>query len=64
MIVHPGISGELRWFYEARFGMSVHFGISSILGRGEWVMYREDIPRSEYEKPADEFNPTRFDAAD
>jgi alpha-L-fucosidase len=64
MIVQPGIPDELRWFYEARFGMFVHFGVSSILGRGEWVMYREKIPAREYEKLANEFNPEKFSAAD
>lgn len=64
MIVRPGIPDELRWFYHARFGMFVHFGISSLLGRGEWVMYWDNIPREEYEKLADRFNPTMFSAAD
>ena len=62
MIVEKGIKDELRWFYEARFGMFVHFGLYSLLGRGEWVMYDENIPRHEYEKLADEFNPYLFDA--
>jgi len=62
MIIRPGIPEELRWFYEARFGMFVHFGIYALLGRGEWVMYHENIPRDEYEKLAPRFNPSRFDA--
>lgn len=53
---------KIRWFDEARFGMFVHFGIYSQLGRGEWVMYEEDIPRNRYEKLAETFNPTEFDA--
>lgn len=64
MIVKPGIPDELRWFYKARFGMFVHYGISSLLGRGEWVMYWENIPRREYEKLAADFNPIKFSAAD
>lgn len=62
MIVKPGIPDNLRWFSEARFGMFVHFGIYSELGRGEWVMYKEKIPFAEYSKLADTFNPHRFDA--
>ncbi len=62
MIVRPGIPEELRWFDESRFGMFVHFGLYSLLGRGEWVMYNEPIPRAEYAALAQRFNPVRFDA--
>ncbi|MDD5603373.1 MAG: alpha-L-fucosidase [Eubacteriales bacterium] len=62
MIVEKGIREELRWFYEARFGMFVHFGLYAMIGRGEWVMYHENIPRSEYVKLADSFDPSRFNA--
>ena len=62
MIVRPGIPDELRWFHECRFGMFVHFGLYALLGRGEWVMYHEHIPRSEYETLREQFNPERFDA--
>lgn len=53
---------KIRWFDKARFGMFIHFGIYSQLGRGEWVMYEEDIPRHEYEKLSQTFNPRNFDA--
>jgi len=53
---------RLRWFDEARFGMFIHFGLYALLGRGEWVMYHEQIPRDEYETLAARFNPKRFDA--
>ncbi len=64
MIVPPGIKNELRWFYEARFGMFVHFGLYSLLGRGEWVQYHENIDREEYGQLIHQFNPARFDAAE
>ena len=44
---------RLRWWQEARFGMFVHWGLYSQLGRHEWVMNRERIPVAEYEKLAD-----------
>jgi len=53
---------SIRWFDEARFGMFIHFGIYALLGRGEWVMYHEEIPRGEYEPLMKRFNPARFDA--
>jgi len=53
---------RMRWFNEARFGMFIHWGLYSILARGEWVMYQERIPAEEYAKLADQFNPKCFDA--
>ena len=29
----------LDWFPRARFGLFIHWGVYSILGDGEWVMY-------------------------
>lgn len=49
-------------FRDARFGMFIHWGVYSLLGRGEWVMQNEGIPISEYEKLPPRFNPVRFDA--
>jgi alpha-L-fucosidase len=53
-----------EWFQEARFGIFIHWGVYSVLGRGEWAMNIEKIPADEYEKLADEFNPAKFDAAE
>ena len=50
---------RLKWFQEARFGMFVHWGLYSQLGRHEWVMNRERIPVKEYEKLADTWKPKR-----
>lgn len=62
MLVRPKLAGALSWFPEARFGMFVHFGVYAQLGRGEWVQYRDDIPRARYEKLRETFHPHRFDA--
>ena len=53
---------RMKWFHEARFGLFIHWGLYSLLGRGEWVMYRERIPKNEYAKLAGQFNPRKFDA--
>ncbi|MCM8776985.1 MAG: alpha-L-fucosidase [Candidatus Omnitrophica bacterium] len=50
---------RVKWFEEARFGMFIHWGDYSVLGRGEWVMFQENIPVSEYEKLADKFKPPK-----
>ena len=51
----------LAWFADAGFGLFMHYGLYSILGRGEWVMFHEAIPVSEYEKLKDRFTAERFD---
>src|SRR5262245_57413651 len=51
-----------EWFNQARFGMFVHYGLYSLLGRGEWAMYFESIPAWEYNQLADRFTAEAFDA--
>ena len=51
---------RMKWWRESRFGMFIHWGIYSILEKGEWIMYIDRIPVKEYEKLADKFNPTQF----
>lgn len=48
---------RLAWFRKARFGMFIHWGLYSQLGRHEWVMNRERIPVKEYEQLADTWQP-------
>ena len=48
---------RLQWWHEARFGMFVHFGLYSVLGRHEWAMEEEGIPVAEYQQLAKQFNP-------
>ncbi len=48
---------RMRWWHQAKFGMFIHWGLYSVLGRHEWVMEIEGIPVAEYEKLADQFNP-------
>lgn len=52
----------LEWFKNARFGLFMHYGLYSVLGRGEWVMLHEKIPVAEYEKLQDKFTAEKFDA--
>ena len=48
---------RLKWWHEARYGMFVHYGLFSLLGRGESVMYWDRIPAKNYEKLARTFKP-------
>ena len=47
----------MKWWHEAKFGMFIHWGLYSILGRHEWVMEMEGIPATEYQKLATQFKP-------
>jgi alpha-L-fucosidase len=48
---------RMKWWHEARFGMFIHFGLYSVLGRHEWAMEEEGIPVAEYQQLAKVFNP-------
>ena len=52
----------MQWWLDARLGLFIHWGLYSLLGRGEWVMHVESIPPAEYEKLVPQFNPVRFNA--
>jgi alpha-L-fucosidase len=58
----PGNLVNIRWCTKARFGMSVHFGLYAVHGRGEWVRFLDQIPRDEYMGLMAQFDPSRFDA--
>ncbi len=51
---------KTKWWTDARFGMFIHWGVYSAPGRGEWLMYQEHIPFSEYALLADQFNPQKY----
>jgi len=50
------------WFTEARYGLVVHYGLYSLLERGEWVLNREQLPPDEYRMLARRFTAEKFDA--
>jgi alpha-L-fucosidase len=56
------IPDRMKWWTDARFGMFIHWGLYAIPARGEWVMFKERIPKAEYAKLADRFKPGKFDA--
>ncbi len=70
--MHNSKKDALIEFNEAKFGMFIHWGVYSvpagiwnekeIPGIGEWIMYRANIPRKEYQELSSQFNPVGFDA--
>lgn len=63
---------RMEWWRDATFGMFIHWGLYAIPAGehngkrtkdiGEWIMHHLQIPVSEYEQYAAQFNPVDFDA--
>ena len=52
---------RIRAFEELGFGMFVHWGLYSQLGKGEWIQNAGNIPAVDYERLMDSFTASRFD---
>lgn len=61
MIADKDAAVRIAWRRDAKFGLFLHWGVYSILGRGEWVEWNEQIAVDDYAKLADQFNPHDFD---
>jgi alpha-L-fucosidase len=60
----PDHERRIAWWREAKFGMFIHWGLYSVLGRHEWAMEMEGIPVAEYEQLARQFKPKPNPARD
>ncbi len=49
------------WWFQARYGMFIHWGLYSINGWHEQDQWRRRIPRAEYVKLQQQWNPVHFD---
>lgn len=49
-------------FQDMKFGMFIHWGASSVLANGEWVMNNRGIRQEDYKLLQKVFNPTEFNA--
>ncbi len=47
----------IKEFEKHGFGLFVHFGLYSVLGRGEWSLNSTEVTAEEYEKLTEKFNP-------
>src|ERR1700759_2690765 len=50
---------RMQWWQAAKFGMFIHFGVYSTIGRHEWVMEDEAIPIGPYVEHAAIFRPEK-----
>jgi alpha-L-fucosidase len=58
------VPAKLDWWYQARFGMFIHFGSYSALGHGEWAFTTENWAKADYQTQVSaHFNPTAFNPA-
>lgn len=49
-------------FQDMKFGLFIHWGASSVLGSGEWIMNQRNIKVNEYKRLMRVFNPIDFNA--
>lgn len=59
--VEPLAEEDMQWFRDAKFGMFIHWGVYSLLGRGEWVLFNERLNVKEYESLAEDFSVPEYD---
>ena len=57
----PEPEPRIARFERMAYGMFIHWGLYSQLGRGEWVMHIEKTPKPEYRKLRDTFTAKEFD---
>jgi len=53
-----------EWFQDAKFGLFVHWGVYSILAKGEWVMNNDRMNVERYRHLPPRFNPVKYNPAD
>ena len=56
---------QTQWFRDAKFGLFIHWGLYSLLGKGEWEMFNHRHSVEEYAELAngftgDQFNPHQW----
>lgn len=56
------IQASQQEFRDQRFGIFIHWGIYAMMGDGEWVMHNQNINYKEYERLANVFYPSKFNA--
>ncbi|MCD9879952.1 alpha-L-fucosidase [Streptomyces guryensis] len=57
------VPSKMAWWYQARFGMFIHFGSYSYLGHGEWAFSTENYTKSGWQtQVSPHFNPAGFNA--
>lgn len=51
---------QIRWWRNAKFGLFIHWGVYSLIGKGEWAYYNEQYTEETYRQIAEsDFCPNR-----
>ena len=58
----PRFGAGRDWWFQKRFGMFVHWGLYAIEGWHEQDQWRRRIPRADYVKLQQRWNPAKFNA--
>ncbi|MCU0335482.1 MAG: alpha-L-fucosidase [Chitinophagaceae bacterium] len=58
----PANLATRQQFQDNKYGLFVHWGLSSVMGDGEWVMQNKKIKIEDYRRYLRVFNPVDFDA--
>ena len=57
----PRFNDARDWFFKKRFGLFLHWGLYSIAAWHEQYQWRGRIPRNEYAKLRQQWNPVKYD---
>lgn len=57
----PRFNDARDWWFHKRFGMFVHWGLYAIAGWHEQLEWRGGVPRAQYEKYFNQWNPQHYD---
>jgi alpha-L-fucosidase len=57
----PRFADARDWFFQKRFGLFLHWGLYASNGWHEQDQFRRRIPKGDYTRLAERFNPSRFD---
>ena len=60
-VASPQILQARKEFQYMKYGMFIHWGVSSVLGDGEWVMNNKNIKVVDYKRMINFFNPVHYD---
>jgi len=52
----------MQWWRDAKFGMFIHWGLYSVVGKGEWYVFSSQTDYREYEQLTNQFTAEKFNA--
>lgn len=51
---------QKKWWQDAKLGLFIHWGVYSVIGKGEWAYFNEKIPEQQYREIAEnKFKPKK-----